>query len=95
VVTFAVAESRPQIFRQVLQRDHDFEVLGFWLAEVCCDVETPVSDDGVVPISVTAALKIFGNSVDGDLSGLAGTTLTMSVSSTLPSAVITDMSARS
>jgi hypothetical protein len=80
----------------LVEGDDDLEVLGLFGAGGDCDVATPVVRSRAwSPTSVTWPLKTLpGRASTVTSAGWFRETLTMSVSSTLTSAVMTDMSAR-
>ena len=96
VVTFAVVE-RPgrRSCGASLKVTTTLKSLASSLAVVCCEVERPLERTmALLPISVTLPWKIFfGMASIVTSAGCPSFTFTMSVSSTLTSAVITDMSA--
>ena len=76
VVIFAVAESPGRRFSGgSCSVTTTLKSFASWLAEVCCDVETPVERTmALLPISVTTALKVFlGIASMRDFGGLAQT----------------------
>ena len=96
VVIFAVVESPGRRFSGGLSTvTTTLKSLASCVAIVCCEVETPVErTTALSPISVTRPLKaLLGMASMVTSAGCPILMFTISVSSTLTSAVITDMSA--